>query len=395
MPEKQYLDYEGLQRYHNKLKLNTNVGGSSTQGQIGDIIFPARSDTFDQIPQNYIPAAGQILYAADYPELAEVIGPMPAGYRTSLYADSSKVANLPPSPMYFLQTETGRIICCGYSSSRYSIWYSDDNGLSFTKAFEVSAMILGIFQSKIANRLVFLTVTAAYFSYDDGLTWESHSSGIIYNPCVQDNIGRLFFIRDGNGVIYCSEDDGITWNILATIVHKQTSGLHTNLNVLSNGNLIAQGSNASNSKYSVKIYISEDDGQTWNDGPYISEDASTSNVAIIEFDGGLVVFLGNTGTFMSSDYGITIGKVSTYGVNRGYFGIRSGPRSIYSYGYVSNDYGASFIPSEISGYVTQYGILLSNRSIITVRNQSAWYYSEPDPTIFLVPNVPGGYIRYK
>lgn len=394
MPEKQFLDYEGLQRYHSKLKLSTNTGESSAQTKIGDIIFPARDDTFSQIPENYIPAAGQILYAADYPELAEAIGPMPAGYTISNQMDSVSIPNLHNIHDVF-QSKTGRVILASHESSGWFLYYSDDNFLTFQRTAPVDGGIYKICQSKIEDRLVALATRYVYFSYDDGTTWEGYAHetmpGVRGQIC-QTESGRIYTATAYNER-KCSDDDGLTWTTLPSI--GSYGGWSSVKNIACSNETIITLYRYGSSNFTIGLLTSKDNGVTYSYHIKLSNTVAYNTASISLFDNNIILASGyGAGTYISTDLGVHFSKMSDIVIGDFDQTIVTGPRSLYYVGSITNDYGHSSFPTEIVQKSATPLICLQNGTLITTYSNSL-YFLKGNAALFRIPEISGGYIRYK
>lgn len=369
-------------------------------GKIGDLVRSARSEVIDALFTRYMPASGQILKASDYPKLAEAIGPMPVGYKVTRVRSFSDEPNLPKYTKYLIQGENGRLIfysiSTGSSGSVYQILCSDDNMETFRVLTTVEKSILGIFQSVSApNKIFAITQEKTYTTTDNGETWTATTNNITIPSSGwyrQAQTGTVMCVS--NSYIYRSNDDGITWE-------KINTNAHININdgtILKNGNIIIWSRSGSSPNYTNYFLLSKDAGVTWE--YIISENGipmgSNSNPAIFEFEKeGIVSILTKNATYLLSDYGETlIGEITLDFSGNTNFSALTGARSIFLYGYVSNDYGLSWAPSELgfSSY-NSFALLPDGKMIAT--SSYGWHYSEADATTVFVPDVDGFLIKYQ
>lgn len=193
----------------------------------------------------------------------------------------------------------GRIIA---SSAGYGIWYSDNNGETFTQSYykndttwnalcitpngRLLAAYLSNTHGTVENKGIWYTSgsgngswsstsetenfwnalcignnnrifagggTGIIYSDDDGDNWTPSLSGVIIQSLYKTSTGRLFAGSVNNGLYY-SDDNGATWTLVTN-----TSGTWYAMCETSTGRLIAAAGDGS--------YYSDDNGATWPGAP--------------------------------------------------------------------------------------------------------------------------------
>jgi len=212
-----------------------------------------------------------------------------------------------------------RILNSDQSFNRLEVFYSKDNGVTYSKKTITNDIIQILPLSNgswagISHIYDFNTTwhtTTTFLSTDEGDTWAPtsevpHTQLRLHNPKISeptngfllilDGIGQsigftssdfsatwkrlapgfgvltnddLRFTRDANGNLWAlgtgncskSEDNGASWTVIEPDSIFINYGFH--FAVLSNGNLLAQKRNGGNDLITWRTYLSEDQGNTW------------------------------------------------------------------------------------------------------------------------------------
>jgi photosystem II stability/assembly factor-like uncharacterized protein len=125
------------------------------------------------------------------------------------------VPGLPENPYVNIIYSTGTRLFLGLSNvSPHGIYYSDDNGATFTNAGGVSSITINNFYKK--GDKIWATSQFLFVSTDNGATWSNIITGpwsvVGANPSAfaEDNSGNFYF-GSTDRRLYKSSDNGVTW----------------------------------------------------------------------------------------------------------------------------------------------------------------------------------------
>ena len=193
-------------------------------------------------------------------------------------------------------------------SKPYKLFEGYDNCIS-SKKIEVSSngelLIIaedwsGYYQGGKTNKYAHLFV-----SKDGGYTWEKRSTATFTNPyitCMETMLtelsdGTLWLMAridggQGNGLEQCfSYDGGYTWEDYSYGLDAplQTPGSRYWCSKLSSGNLIFIANASTKTRTDMTIWLSEDDGKTWQYSYYVEKHYELTSFGVCEGDGYIYV----------------------------------------------------------------------------------------------------------
>ena len=122
----------------------------------------------------------------------------------------------------FCVTPTGRLIAG--SSNGYGIWYSDDNGVNWTQSNKTNGSFLSLCVTSTGRIVAGNGSSGIYYSDNNGVNWmqSSKTTGICGDICIT-NTGRILLLARNNNQTYnsiwYSDDNGVNWEIFTTITN--------------------------------------------------------------------------------------------------------------------------------------------------------------------------------
>jgi murein DD-endopeptidase MepM/ murein hydrolase activator NlpD len=140
-----------------------------------------------------------------------------------------------------------------YQNGKVGLFVSDDGGNSFRQSgplVSTSAVV-----AKKQNIILGTYSHGLWVSHDSGDTWQQvigDGSGWYGPDIVNLAAGEDGFLAATNDKVYLSKDDGLTWNEVVSLQGKQISSLYINRKTLLAGTKNQEG-----------IYFSHDSGETW------------------------------------------------------------------------------------------------------------------------------------
>jgi len=144
-----------------------------------------------------------------------------------------------------------------------------------------------------------------FVSKDGGYTWEKRSTATFTNPwitCLETMLtelsdGTLWLLAridggQGNGLEQCfSYDGGYTWENYAYNLDAplQTPGSRYWCSKLSSGNLIFIANASTKTRTDMTVWLSEDDGKTWQHSYYVEKHYELTSFGVCEGDGYIYI----------------------------------------------------------------------------------------------------------
>lgn len=380
--------------------LNTNAIPDDAlkicSGKIGDIVHSKRKDFLTAIGAKYLPCNGQIIDGSQYPDLKEAIGSISQGYLWERKATSEYPSNF-NNIQYIVEASNGRIFCYNGHSNYLGIFYSDNEGETWTRAysFTESPSARDLLVSNKSGRILLINKKSIIYSDDNGVTWKTKTFtkqiGSHQKTACQTSNGRIISIGGNDNEIYYSDNDGINWT---NVTLNQTISNMVYIYALSNGNVIL--GTESNSK--ITLYLSKDNGITW--GKVYDLVDSSNAFKVFEMDNSQLLIIGKTYKAVSCDFGETWNIISKEDVpfSGSTFDFFKIGNSIFWSGYISCDLGKTWtqVPSPYPSNSELFGVQLSNGKFIAAPyGGSNWYFSSQDANIIQIPNSDGDYIVVK
>lgn len=182
------------------------------------------------------------------------------------------------------------------STDNCSTWVEDTTGIGHTYIYSFAVKDSNIFAGTYGSYI--------YLSTDNGSTWTQEKNGLTNNGTIYSlafHANKVYAGTLGGGV-FVSTDMGSSWT-------EDTTGMgNQGLTALySNGKYLFAGAS---SYYYASVYISTDDGTSWNinnNSIFFSPDSSESFIIYSITGIGSNVFIGTAGSglFVSTDNGTT------------------------------------------------------------------------------------------
>ncbi|NOU45625.1 MAG: T9SS type A sorting domain-containing protein [Bacteroidales bacterium] len=215
------------------------------------------------------------------------------------------------------------------------IFRSSDEGNTWT---EVSSPEINTFSELKPFGAISTTLFSGEFmSTDNGNTWTPHNSpGKVNNlPWIENN-GRLITVDQNTG-IYISDDNGATWNLSISGISLQTVAYY---NLIADGTTLCIGLNANGIEST--IYYSNDNGNTWSPSAFTNTVWPPNMVLYPKFiNTGTSLIVGTAnpgeyygeGVYRSTDHGVSWERVIP---NVGCYSIVASENYVYAVGTQDN-----------------------------------------------------------
>jgi hypothetical protein len=187
----------------------------------------------------------------------------------------------------FIQLANGNIICGGSSAAGVSaIKISGNNGVTWAEATGAgldNKLVYGLFVTITGRILASTSVNEIYYSDDNGNTWTASAT-------VMTTVSFRFIYTANNRILsgmYYSDNNGLTWSQNPNI-NNQAMGLIR----LPNNTLVAS--------INGDIYKSVNEGNTWTSKDIVG--VPITELLLLK-NGDILATTGNVGFYISSDFG--------------------------------------------------------------------------------------------
>lgn len=175
--------------------------------------------------------------------------------------------------------------------------YSSDNGVTWTTVVvdSIGRPLSDIY--KIGSKIIVSGNAGLVESVDNGVSWVANNSGVLASSttAVSSNGTEWISSMAGIGIIK-SENSGVSWTTLNGNLPEEVLRVNSFSSVQFVGNNIV-------AKYGKKIYVSTDNGLTYNNS---YEVGPLTSIGSLSFDGNrLFAFLSSSEIIISEDMGVT------------------------------------------------------------------------------------------
>lgn len=227
MPDKQFLDYEGLKKYHNKVKSNSGNGGFSTSSfSIGDLKMTKNQNQDD----TWLYCNGDTLSSELYPELSEILPYTPIVSTFSIPSVSTYGRDAQLS--YYAN---GTFVVCGayQKDSRYYMYvmWTTDEKITNSTSWDSYTTDYGSTSVRVAailyaqNNWILVgtnggTNTVLYYTDELGKTWSTKKISSVASPFSAATDGDMILVTVSDKRLFWSDslDDTFSYTNISSLV---------------------------------------------------------------------------------------------------------------------------------------------------------------------------------